>query len=165
MDTDIETQLVQNLITAAWPLPLQIVFGIALVGSYWRWSRHSYWRIDPVLRRILGRWVGATIVWVQRGSSRYPSPFPVEPSTFWQWSWGIAEPSKRTVIRDGLVLLLMVLWVMISAGAWPLPLLLVAFLGLKALSYVVFLPTILAFLVIYGIYWSGRYQLPHMQTE
>lgn len=164
MGTELETQLVQRLITAAWPLPMQLVFGIALIGGYWHWSRRFYRTMDPVLRRMLGRRVGATIVWVQRGSRTYPSPLPVEPSTFWHWSWGIAEPSHRTFGRDGLVLLLMVLCVTIGAGAWPLPVLLVVFVGLKALSYVVFLPTILALLVIYAIYWSGRYELRDMQT-
>jgi hypothetical protein len=79
------------------------------------------------------------------------------------WSWGIAAPAERTLLRDGLTCLLSVLIVNGAGGLWPFALFLWLFLGLKALSSVVFLPVCWALLVIYAIFWTGRYEIAGMR--
>ncbi len=51
----------------------------------------------------------------------------------------------------------------VACGLCPFALFLWVFLGLKALSYVVFLPVCCALLMIYAIFWTGRYAIAGMR--
>ena len=161
--TELEGQLLQNLIAAALPLPWQVALGALLVAGAWLWARLYYRRVDPRVRASIGRLLGTRIIWVLRNSSSYETPFLWERTPYRYWSWGIEALADRTLLRDGLTGLLSVLIVNVTGGLWPFALFLWAFLGLKALSYVVFLPVCCALLVIYAIFWSGRYEIAGMR--
>jgi hypothetical protein len=156
--TDAERELLDRLIAAAWPLPWQAALGCALAAGYLAWSRLYYAALDPRLRRAVGGAVGARVVWVRRHSADYPTPFELggvrRPP---RWSWGIAAEGERSWGRDAAVSLLCVLLVNVAAGLWPAALVLYAFAGARVLSYAVFLPTCLAAIAIYSVFWTGRY--------
>jgi VIT1/CCC1 family predicted Fe2+/Mn2+ transporter len=163
--TDLEREFLRDLITAAWPLPVQIGFGAGLLIVYWAWSRLYYAAVDPALRRWLGGALGARVVWVARHGREYDSPLELEPRRyrFHNWTWGIADEANRTVRRDAAALLLSILVVTVIGGMWPVAVFLFVFLQLQALSYVVFLPVCLAVIAIYSIFWSGRHQVAGMR--
>jgi VIT1/CCC1 family predicted Fe2+/Mn2+ transporter len=163
--TELEHEFLLGLITAAWPLSAQIAFGVALVAGYWAWSRLYYAAIDPALRRLVGRTLGARVVWVRRGSAAYPSlyEFGQGRSVIRRWMWGIEPASERTLRNDAATGTLSFFIVTIIGGLWPIALFFFVFLYLKALSYVVFLPVCLAVLAIYSRFWDGRHEVQGMR--
>jgi|GEM_PF-6906969 len=161
--TDPEQQLIAQLITASWPLRWQIIFALAIVGGYFIWSQLYFRVVDPVVRAYISRMLGLQIIWVLRHSSSYPTAFEFGFERYHRWSWGIATESQRTFLRDGMTMMLSLLWVNILAGLWPVAVFLLVSLGLQALSYIVFLPTCVATLAIYAIFWSGRYEVTGMR--
>jgi VIT1/CCC1 family predicted Fe2+/Mn2+ transporter len=163
--TDLERELLHNLVTAAWPLPMQIVFGAGLLAVYWAWSRFYYAVIDPALRNVVGGVLGAKVVWVARYSDEFDTPleFGFPYNRYHRWTWGIQAESRRTLGRDAAALLLSLLFVTLLGGLWPIAVFLFVFLQLKALSYVVFLPVCLAVLAIYSLFWAGRHEVAGMR--
>jgi hypothetical protein len=161
--TELDGQLLENLIVATLPLAWQVALGALLVMGAWMWARLYYRRVDPLVRASVGRLLGTRIIWVLRNSSSYETPFLWERTHYRYWSWGVAAPADRTLLRDGLTVLLSVLIVNVACGLWPCALFLWVFLGLKALSYVVFLPVCCALLVISSIFWTGRYEITGMR--
>lgn len=163
--TDLEREFFARLITAAWPLPMQIAFGVAMIAGYWIWSRLYYTAIDTALRRVAGGVLGARVVWVLRHSAEYQTPFELglNHNRYFRWTWGIAQPERRTLGRDAAAWLLSFLIVTLLGGLWPVAVFLVVFLVWKALSYVVFLPVCLAVIAIYSLFWAGRHQVAGMR--
>jgi VIT1/CCC1 family predicted Fe2+/Mn2+ transporter len=163
--TDLEREFLQNLITAAWPLPMQMAFGAGLVAVYWAWSRFYYAVIDPALRNVVGGVLGAKVVWVPRHSAEYETPLELgfPRNRYHRWTWGIAVPARRTVRNDLAASLLSLLFVTLIGGLWPIAVFLFVFLQLKALSYVVFLPVCLAVIAIYSLFWAGRHEVAGMR--
>jgi len=163
--TELEGQLLDQLITAAWPLRLQVAFAVVLVAGYFLWSRLYYRSVDRRLRSAVGRRLGARIIWVPRHSGSYQTPFETGFARYHRWTWGIEAEHDRTFLRDGLVALLTLVIVNVLGGLWPIAIFLWVFLGLEALAYVVFLPLCVALIAIYSIFWSGRYQVSGMRTS
>ena len=161
--TDLERQFMERLITAAWPLHLQIAFAVAEVVGYFIWSRLYFRVLDQPLRSQIGRALGVSIIWVLRHSSSYQTPFESGFSRYHRWSWGIEAESERTLLRDGAVAMLSFLCVNVFGGLWPIAIFLFVFLGLDALSYVVFIPVCIAVIAIYSVFWSGRYEVAGMR--
>ncbi len=60
--TELEGQLLQNLIAAALPLPWQVALGALLVAGAWIWARLYYRRVDPRVRAYTGRLLGTRII-------------------------------------------------------------------------------------------------------
>ncbi len=161
--TDLERRFLDQLTTAAWPLWFQVAFALVLVAGYLIWSRLYYHVVDQILRIRIGGSLGVDIIWVRRHSRSYPTPFESGWARYQQWSWGIAAEHERTFLRDDLVAALSLLVVNVLAGLWPIAIFLFVFLGLKALSYVVFLPLCVAMLAIYAVFWSGKYEVAGMR--
>src|SRR5712691_1081695 len=111
--TDLEAELLRRLITATWPLRLQLVFGAVLIGGYWIWTRAYYVAVDPWLRRWLSGVLGTSVVWVLRHSASYQTPleFGFPPRPYRRWTWGIEHESERTWSRDAAAMLLSLLFV------------------------------------------------------
>lgn len=157
--TETEQEFLAGLVTAAWPLAVQIAFAVGTIGGYWLWSRLFYAAVDPWLRRWLGGKLGARVVWVLRHSASYQTPLElglVRQRRF-RWTWGIEREDQRTLSRDAAASLLCFLVVNLAAGLWPIALFLLVALQLKALSYVVLVPGTVAAIAIYSIFWTGRY--------
>jgi hypothetical protein len=163
--TELEQEFLDGLVTAAWPFPLQVVFGVALAAGYFLWSRLYFRALDPALRGRLGRALGARVVWVHRHSASYPTPLETGFRSYRRWSWGIEEERERTLLRDGAAAALSVVCVNLVGGLWPIAVFLFVALELRALSYVVLMPVCLAALVIYSVFWSGRYEAAGMRTD
>ena len=163
--TDLERELLHNLVTAAWPLPVQIAFGAGLLAVYWAWSRFYYAVIDPALRNVVSGVLGARVVWVARHSAEYETPLELgfAHNRYHRWTWGIQGEDRRTAGRDAAALLLSFLFVTLLGGLWPIAVFLFVFLQLKALSYVVFLPVCVAVIVIYSLFWAGRHEVAGMR--
>jgi hypothetical protein len=163
--TELEREFLHNLITAAWPLEMQIAFGVGLVAIYWAWSRFYYAVLDPALRNVLSGMLGARVVWVARHSAEYQSPLELglPHNRYHRWTWGIQAEAKRTAGRDLAALLLSFLFVTLLGGLWPVAAFLFVFLQLKALSYVVFLPVCVAVIALYSIFWAGRHEVAGMR--
>jgi hypothetical protein len=151
--TEPESELLRALITARWSLPAQVVFGIGMVAGYWLWARLFYAAVDPVLRRWVSGWLGAPVVWVLRGSRAYPDT--LGRTGHRRWGWGV--PAARTARNDAVAWTLSFLFVTVLAGLWPVAVFFLVALWWKALSYVVFFPTCLALVTLYGIFWAGRF--------
>jgi hypothetical protein len=161
--TDLERQLMEQLISAAWPLPWQITFALTMLIGYFLWSRW-YFRVgDGLVRRQLSQVIGTPIQWVLRHSASYPTAFESGFARYQRWSWGIAQERDRTWLRDGTVALLSILVVNVLAGLWPMALFLGVALGLNALSYLIFVPACVIMLAIYAIFWSGQYEVTGMR--
>jgi cytochrome c oxidase subunit IV len=160
---DLERQLIEQLITAAWPFSWQVAFALAATIGYFIWSRLYFRVIDPLLRARLGQTLGCTIIWVLRHSANYQTAFESGFARYTRWSWGIAMEHQRSFLRDGAVVLLCFLCVNILSGLWPVAVFMLVALGLRALSYIIFLPSCLVMVTIYAIFWSGRYEVSGME--
>lgn len=161
--TDAECALMNGLVTAGWPLAWQIAFGVALLAGYFAWSRIYFRAVDPGLRAWLGRRLGARVVWVQRHGAEYPTPFELTRAQYRRWSWGIEPEAQRTFGRDGAAAVLCILCVNVLGGLWIPAAFLFVFLGLKAISYVVFLPACVGVIGIYSAFWSGKHEVDGMR--
>ncbi len=162
--TEHERLLLQKLVAASCPLPFQLLGGLAFVTLYWSWSQTFYRAVDPRLREWIGRRVGARVVWVLRRSKYYRTLFDFNGyPRYAYWSWGIAAEADRTFFRDALVAISSLVLVNGAAAIWPIALLLLAGLWLRALSYVVFVPCLLAGMAIYSIFWDGRREVAGME--
>lgn len=163
--TEAEHQLLQRLVGAAWPLPVQIAFAAAFIVGCAVWPLVYYRALDPTLRALLGRKIGAHVVWVRRHSAEYVTPFESGFARYARWSWGIADPAQRTWHADGITLVASLVVVNILAGMLPFYLLLGVFLGLHGLSYVTFMPCVLAAMLLYSWRWDGRRQVTGTGVE
>ena len=163
--TDLEHQFLKGLITAAWPLHWQIAFTLGIMIGYYSWSILFYRLIDAFLRSFIGRALGVHLIWVLRHSSSYQTSFELGliPTRYYRWSWGLEMEHQRTFFRDGAVAMLSLLMVNVLSGLWPIAIFYYVFISLKALSYLVFLPTCIAMIIIYSAFWSGRYQVKGMR--
>lgn len=158
-----ERELLANLIRAGWPLGPQVAVGAGIVVGDWLWCRMYFVAVDPVVRAMVGRLVGARVVWVMRDSASYPTPFEWKRSTWHQWTWGVQDEARRTFFRDGAVLLLCGLLVNVLAGAPPVLLVVYLFAWAKLISYAVFFPTVIAAMTLYSIFFSGRREIHGMR--
>jgi hypothetical protein len=164
--TELEDKFLQGLITAVWPLYLQVAFAVGISVIYYFWSILFYRVFDVSLRSFIGHALHVRIIWVLRHSSNYHQTqfeFGVTPTRYRRWTWGIEMEDKRTFFRDGAVSMLSLLVVNILAGLWPIAVFFYVFISLKALSYVVFLPSCIVLLIIYSTFWAGRHKLKGMQ--
>ncbi len=93
--TDLERQLLERLIAAAFPLHLQIALALAVVVGYFIWSRIYFRVLDRLLRAQVGRALGVQIIWVLRHSSSYQTPFESGFSRYHCWTWGLNERTER----------------------------------------------------------------------
>ncbi len=160
--TDAEQELLRNLIAAALPLPLQIAAGAGLIVLFFLWPRFYYGVLDSPLRTVVGRMIGADVVWVPRNSAAYPTP--AQWGYAWRrWTWGIADPASRPRVSDVAAWVLSILIVNVMAGIWTGAVLYALFVPLRAISYVVFFPACIAFLFFYGVFWSGRREIAGMR--
>ena len=147
------------------PTPVLVVQGLVAllwVAAYVIWSRLFYSFIDPALRRRLGAWVNADVVWIHRRGSLYASPasFTLRRST---WSWGLAGDRERAFLRDGLVYAAYVICVPVLAGLWLIAVISYAALWRHALSAIVVLPLFFLIIPLYMRYWGGRRPAPGME--
>lgn len=163
--TEPEQEFLDGLVTAAWPFPWQVAFGVALAAGYFIWSRLYFRALDPALRGRVGRALGARVVWVLRHSGSYPTPLETGFRSYQRWSCGIADESERTLLRDGAVAALSVVCVNLVGGLCPIAVFLFVALELRALSYVVLMPVCLAAIFIYSVFWSGRYEVAGMRAD
>jgi hypothetical protein len=163
--TDLEHQFLKQLITAAWPLYWQIAFALGLMISYYGWSIVFYRLVDASWRSFIGRALGVRLIWVLRHSNSYQTSFELGliPTRYYRWSWGIEMEHQRTFLRDGAVWLLSLLMVNVLSSLWPMAIFYYVFISLQALSYLVFLPTCIAMIIIYAAFWSGRYEVKGMR--
>ena len=161
--TDLEHQLMRQLITAAWPLPWQIAFAVTMVGGYGYWSRLYFRTLDRRVRMYIGQRLGVHIRWVQRHTAGYQTPFASGLERYFLWSWGIEEEHRRTVLRDGLVASLCFVVVNLASGLWPLVIFFLVALQLKALSALIFIPALVAVVGMYAVFWAGRYEVAGMR--
>jgi hypothetical protein len=162
--TDIERQFLTGLITAAWPFPWQVMGALTTAIGYFIWSRFYFRVFDRLVRAYVGQVFGTQIIWVLRHSQSYQTSFESGFARYPRWSWGIEREHERTFLRDGAVVVLSFLLVNLLGGLWPVAVFLFMALGLDALSYIIFLPTCIATLAIYGIFWSGRYEVTGMRA-
>jgi len=157
--TEAERALIRNLTAAALPLAAQLIVALIYVVLYWCWSRRWYGRVDAAARAWLGRRLSLDVVWVQRHTAEYATPFEFRTGRYRVCTWGVADPHDRTFTHDAIVSLADLLIVRVGAGALPVVALLLT-VAAGALSYIVLLPTIAAAIAIYGVYWTGRYTPP-----
>ena len=143
-------------------LVTQVAAALLWIAAYIVWARVFYAVIDPMLRRQLGAWVNADVIWLYRQGSLYASPssFRLRRST---WSWGLAGDRENALLRDGLVYAAYVICVPVIAGLWPIALLSYVALWRHALSAVVVLPLYFAIIPLYTRYWSGQRPAPGMR--
>ena len=142
-------------------LVAQIAAALLWIGAYVGWSRLYYTIIDPLLRRRLGGWLNADVVWIYRRGSLYASPasFTLHRST---WSWGLGADRERSPGRDAIAYAAYVVCVPVIAGLWLIALLCYAALWRHALSAVVVLPLFFLIIPLYARYWGGRHPAPGM---
>jgi hypothetical protein len=146
------------------PLPVlavQIVAAVGWIGAYMLWGSIFYRAVDPWLRRRVGAWAGAEVIWIYRRGSLYASPlsFTLRRST---WSWALAGDRSQAVLRDGFVYVLYVLLVPVLAGIAPIAALAYVALWRHALSVVVLLPLFCLVIPLYWRYWGGSVAAPGM---
>ena len=140
-------------------LVLDAALGVAWIVGYVLWSRR-YWRaIDPWVRRRVGRWVGAEIVWEyrERNSGR---AFDFRPR-WGGWQWGVAGGRDGALLQAGAVRIANVV-VMLVAGLWPIALLLYATAWARVIAAVVAYPLFFLIAPLYVRYWHGDYGVRHM---
>jgi hypothetical protein len=71
---ELERELLTRLTEAGLPLAAQVALGAGLVVGYWAWSRAYYRLLDPALRGVVGRMLGAPVAWVLRHDASYETP-------------------------------------------------------------------------------------------
>ena len=140
-------------------LVAQIAAALSWIAAYMIWARVFYAVIDPMLRRRLGAWVNADVIWLYRRGSLYASPssFRLRRST---WSWGLGADRENAPLRDGIVYVAYVICVPVIAGLWLIALLSYFALWRHALSAVVVLPLFFLIIPLYMRYWSGQHSAP-----
>jgi hypothetical protein len=145
-----------------WLLP-QIAFTIGWTAGYVFWSRVYYRSVDPLLRMLIGAWLGVRISWVYRhGTQGVPLRFGPR---YAMWTWGTTDPQARGIGRESLVYLIYIIVVPLLCGLWPVALLLLIMVGTRWLHPLVVLPLVFLVIPIYSIYWTGRYQVAGMIGE
>ncbi len=160
--TELEAELLARLVGARFPLGVQAAIGLALVGGYYAWSRLWFATLDVYARRVAGGLVRAHVVWVERHTADYETPFESGFPSYLRWTWGIEAPQHRTLARDAAVATMHFVVVALLAALW-IPALVLGALVWDALSYVVFLPVCLAVLFLHGAFWAGRDRVAGMR--
>lgn len=163
--TELEHQLIRQLISAALPFPLQIAVALGLVVGYLSWSGLYFRVLDRRVRTHIGRALGVRVRWVRRGSASYQTPYELDSQRHFRWSWGIEDERQRTLLRDGLVATLCFVVVNLVGGLLPVAIFFLVTLWFRALSAVLLIPAIAAVLAIYTVFWSGRYEVTGMLLD
>lgn len=115
------------------------------------WPYLYYRVLDPLLRALLSRRVGAPVIWTN-DARRY-----LVTGRYTRWHWGIAgAPADHVTFAEGLVNAACVAIVNILAGL-VLPAIL--FLSLGSVGMYAY-PLFFLAIPIYAIYWSGRFRPP-----
>lgn len=155
--TDAEGALLASLTAAALPMAAQIAVATVYLLLYLYWSRTAFRHVDAKARAWLGDRFDVEVVWVRRHTAEYATPFEFRTFRYAVWMWGIADERRRTFTLDAVIYVADLLLVRIAAGAVPVLVLLFLAVTLRALSYVVLLPTLALAIGLYGVYWTGRY--------